>query len=306
MAEIKSRIASGRYALLHLAGWGHPLLWRTLLFARRRIPVTVQSDTPAPRGEPTWRRLAKRMLYGALFRVPAMFTPAGTPQAEYIRSFGVSASRIRIARLAVDVEAIQKVTHMPGRRTAVRARLELTPDCVAILYVGRLEPHKGIDDMMGAFAELVRVVPHVMLLIAGDGTLRGRIARAAAAMPSVRYLGRLTGDDLWEAYAAADIAVVPSRFEPWGLVVNEAMAAGLPIIVSDCVGSAADLVREGSTGIVVPTACPSEFTRAMAELCMQPELRRSMGRRAREAIAPWTPANQAAHTVAAWRDALAA
>ena len=306
MAEIKSRIASGRYALLHLAGWGHPLLWRAMLFARGRIPVTVQSDTPAPRGEPVWRRLAKRLLYGVLFRMPAMFTPAGTPQAEYIRSFGVPASRIRIAQLAVDVQDIQKVLRMPGRLAAVRARLGLSPDCVAILYVGRLEPHKGIDDMMEAFTELVRAVPQVRLLIAGEGTLRDRIIHAVVATPSVRYLGRLMGDDLWEAYAAADICIVPSRFEPWGLVVNEAMAAGLPVIVTDCVGSAPDLVRDGSTGIVVPTASPVDFTRAMAKLSMQPELRQSMGRLASEAIAAWTPANQAKNTLAAWREVLSA
>lgn len=290
MAEIKRRIASGGYGLLHLAGWGHPLLWRAMLYARRRMPVTVQSDTPAPRGEPAWKRLVKRVVYRALFRIPAMFTPAGTPQADYIRSFGVPARRIRIAQLAADIQHIRKVPHAAAPPT--------------LLYVGRLEPHKGIEDMLEAFAELVRTVPEARLLIAGDGSLRDRVARAAADCPGIRYLGRLAGDELGKAYALADIALVPSRFEPWGLVVNQAMAAALPVIATDCVGSAPDLIRDGSSGIVVPTASPRDLARAMVVLCMQPDLRQQMGSRAIETIAAWTPANQAANTLAAWREAL--
>lgn len=306
MAEIKRRIGSGQYALVHLAGWGHPLLWRTMLFASRRIPVTVQSDTPAPRGEPVWKRIAKRAVYRALFRIPAMFTPAGTAQADYVRSFGVPASRIRVAQLTVDVAAILEfMAGMPAsRRVAIRSRMGLAEEDVAILYVGRLEPHKGVDDLIEAFALLSRQMPSAKLVLAGDGSLRERVAATAAQTRSLYYLGRLAGEAVWEAYGAADLFVLPSRFEPWGLVVNEAMAAGLPAIVTDCVGCAADLVRPDVTGLIVPAAAPAALGKAMEELAGNTARRHRMAESARQAISGWTLANQAGNTLAAWRQVL--
>ncbi|HVZ51728.1 MAG TPA: glycosyltransferase family 4 protein [Pseudolabrys sp.] len=305
LAEIKRRIASRRYALVHLAGWGHPLLWRTMLYAARRVPVTVQSDTPAPRGEPAWKRYIKRAVYGVLFRIPKMFTPAGTPQADYVRSFGAAPSRIRIAQLTVDVAAIQEFTaKMASRRTAVRSSMGLADEDLAILYVGRLEPHKGIDDLIDAFTALSRQIPSAKLLIAGDGSLRERVMALAARTHAVHYLGRLAGEAVWEAYGAADMFVLPSRFEPWGLVVNEAMAAGLPVVVTDCVGCARDLVRPGVSGLIVPASAPKLLAEAMEKLCGDAALRQRMADAARQIISGWTLANQASNTLSAWRQVL--
>ena len=307
MAEIKRRLSSGQYGLVHLAGWGHPLLWRTILYAARRMPVTVQTDTPPPHEEAFWKRVAKKVAYRALFRLPALFTPAGTPQAAYLHSFGVPPSRIRMAQLTVDVAAIQ--TYCNGftldRRAKGRSRFHLGNEDLAILYVGRLEPHKGIDDLLAAFTTLTGKLPNARLLIAGDGSLRGRVIAAAAEMPAIHYLGRLADEALWEAYSIADFFVLPSRFEPWGLVVNEAMAAGLPVVVTDRVGCGPDLVRHGVTGLVVPAASVTALGKALETLCAEVDRRAHMGSRARQLISQWTLADQARNTTAAWRQALA-
>jgi glycosyltransferase involved in cell wall biosynthesis len=306
MAEIKRRLSSGQYELMHLAGWGHPLLWRTILYAARRLPVTVQTDTPPPEGEAFWKRAAKKVAYRALFRLPALFTPAGTPQAAYVRSFGVPSSRIRVAQLTVDVAAIQTYSNefTLDRRAKVRSRLQLANENIAILYVGRLEPHKGIEDLLAAFTTLTGKLPNARLLIAGDGSLRDRTIAAANEIPAIRYLGRLANKKLWEAYNIADVFVLPSRFEPWGLVVNEAMAAGLPVIVTDRVGCGPDLVRHGVTGLVVPAASVTALTTALETMCAETNRRTYMGSQARQLISQWTLANQARNTTAAWRHAL--
>lgn len=309
MAEIKRRLSSGQYGLMHLAGWGHPLLWKSMLYAaRRRVPVTVQTDTPAPAGEAAWKRIAKILLYPPMFRLPAMFTPAGTPQAAYLRSFGVPQSRIRVAQLTVDVTAIQDFSagFTAERRSKARREFGLADDDVAILYIGRLEPHKGIEALLAAFASLEGKMRNLTLLIAGGGTLRDRVIAAASDKPAITYLGRLAGEAVWEVYNIADIFVLPSRFEPWGLVVNEAMAAGLPVVVTNRVGCATDLVREGVTGLVVPPASSTALGQALETLCGNAELRKRMGEESRRLISGWTLINQARNTTAAWQQVLQA
>ena len=139
--------------------------------------------------------------------------------------------------------------------------------------------------------DLRRKLADVSLLIAGDGSLREWIEQQAA--PPIYYLGRLSGESVWEAYAASDIFVLPSHFEPWGLVVNEAMASGLPVIATDRVGCVDDLVRHGVTGLIVPAEAPDQLLSAMKSLANDPGARRRMGAQAKELIADWTLENAA-------------
>lgn len=306
--DLRRRLGARRYALLHLAGWGHPLLLAALFLARlHRTPVTIESDTPSPASSAGWKSAIKRLAYPRLFALPRIFLPGGTRQAAYLRDFGVEEARIRVAQMTVDVEHIRR--RLGDRPSDVRDRFEarhgLRKGDIRILYLGRLEPHKGIEDLLQAYREVVARRPDVSLLIAGDGSLRDRVLAAQAECESIRYVGRLSGDDVWDAYCAADIFVLPSHAEPWGLVVNEAMAAGLPVIVTDRVGCVDDLVQDGVTGLVVPAEKPDRLAAAISRLIESSELRRVMGQRGGELISGWTLRNQAERTVAAWRDALA-
>lgn len=290
--------------LVHLAGWGHPLLLAALFLARlRRTPVTMETDTPLPVGLPVWKRVVKRLVYPALFWLPAMFLPGGTRQATYLRHYGVSPERIQVAQMTVDVAAI--AAHADDieadRRAQVRARWGLPVDAVVYLYVGRLEPHKGIQELLGAFALLSPVPEPVALLLVGDGSMQESLTKAALADTRICCTGRLSGNALLDVYAAADVFVLPSRFEPWGLVVNEAMASGLPVIATDRVGCVDDLVIEGKTGLVVPAESVQALADAMAALRLAPLLRAKMRRNARSLIAGWTIRIEADIMVSTWK-----
>jgi glycosyltransferase involved in cell wall biosynthesis len=117
-------------------------------------------------------------------------------------------------------------------------------------------------------------------------------------------VGRLSAERVWEAYLLSDIFVLPSHFEPWGLVVNEAMASGLPVIAADCVGCVDDLVEQERTGFIVPAHSPQDLFAAMKTLALDPDLRRRMGVKAKRLIADWTLENTANITVQAWQEAL--
>lgn len=304
--EIRRLLASRGYGLLHLAGWGHPVLVAAMLLAKfYDIPVTIESDTPRPSEPATWRSIVKRLVYPWLFSIPKVFLPGGTRQAAYLRDYGVDEARIRVAQMTVDVERIR--SHVGAMKSDISARFRnrflILADTVLVLYLGRLEPHKGIEDLFQSHDLVSQSHPGVSLLVVGDGSLRAVVQAADAASDSICYAGRLSGDEVWEAYCAADIFVLPSRAEPWGLVVNEAMALGLPVIVSDRVGCADDLVQDGITGLVVRAEAPQQLASAIARLVDSPELRGTMGQSASELISGWTLRNQADRTVTAWRHA---
>ena len=302
MRAVTSMVASGKYRLVHLAGWGPPEMLAALALARLRgIPTAVELDSHAVPGQPRLKRAAKSVLMPLLFRLPSRFLPGGQNQKKYLQSYGVDERRIRIAQMTVDVARISRHMDAQGadKRRDVRRRLGLADDAFVFLYVGRLEPHKGVRDLLDAFGTLP-AGHHAQLAIVGDGTQTDLVQQAGRAMPGVRALGRLADDALLDAYLAADAAVLPSHFEPWGLVVNEAMAAGLPVIVSDRVGCGADLVHPGETGLIFPAGNVDVLRSAMQRLLGDRQLRERMSIEARRLISGWTLENEARIIISTW------
>ena len=302
--EIRRKLATGRYDLLHLAGWGHPvLLFASILGWWLRIPVFMESDTPLPIGLPLWKRAIKRSLYPVLFKIPAMVLPGGSRQAEYFRNYGVGAGRIVNAQMTVDVVEMSKhsaVIRAHGQRSDLRRKFGLDEDQTVFIYVGRLEPHKGIRLLLEAFGDLAKDYPKAALLFAGDGSQRAIVISASVSNHAIKYAGRLSSEEVLSAYNSADIAVLPSDFEPWGLVVNEAMAVGLPVVVSDRVGCVDDLVKDGQTGLIFPAGDKRRLELAMRHMIEHAEERRKMSDRAAALISQWTLENWANNIVESW------
>ena len=177
----------------------------------------------------------------------------------------------RQARDAVELGADPaRVVLAPITPLAAESRLQHRPrvdGMTRYLFVGRLIERKGLDVLLEAFAG----VAGGELEIAGDGPLRPMVEAAAARDPRIRYIGHAAGDALASAYREADALIVPSLYEPWGLVVHEGLAHGLPVIASDEVGAAADLIEPDINGYVVATGSADEARDAM------------------NAVARWTP-----------------
>ena len=169
---------------------------------------------------------------------------------------------------------------------AFRTRHRL-PDGPLVLYVGRLVAAKGIEVLIDAWAQLTS---DATLVVAGDGPLRERLG----AVPGTGMLGYLAREELPVAYAAATLVVVPSiptpRWrEPWGLVCNEAMHQGRPVIATHAVGAAAGgLVRDGDTGRVLAPGDAGALADAITSLLADPELRERLGAAGRAAAAAYT------------------
>jgi glycosyltransferase involved in cell wall biosynthesis len=161
-----------------------------------------------------------------------------------------------------------------------------------ILYVGQFEERKGLRDLLAAFAA-VRDVP-VRLRLIGNGSLEADVRRLAAGDPRVELVGYRAQEHLPAELARARCLVLPSITtaldrEPWGLVVNEAMHAGVPAVVTDAVGAAAGgLVRDGGNGFVVPEQDPSALAAAIRALAADPDLATRLGDQARHDVCRFT------------------
>jgi glycosyltransferase involved in cell wall biosynthesis len=147
------------------------------------------------------------------------------------------------------------------------------------LTVAYLEDRKGIDNLITAFIALNKV--NTQLIIAGDGEARGKLQAMASGNENIVFTGHIDGAVKQDLYEAADIFVLPSHFETWGLVVNEAMHYGMPVIITDTMG-ATDLIH--GNGIIIPAGDSEALLRALQQLVESREARYKMGKRSREII----------------------
>ena len=290
--------------VVHLAGWGHPLLLFAIVVAAvLRVPVTMESDTQLPIDAPAWKRLTKALIYPWLFRIPAVLLPGGSRQGAFFRHYGVPDRKICNAQMTVDVQRIQERCRELGSegRLAARRKVGIGETDIVFVFVGRLVPHKGVADLLAAFDRICNKALGLALLVVGDGLEASRVKAAALRNPQIHWAGRLEQQGVIEMLHAADIAVVPSHFEPWGLVVNEAMAAGLPVVASDRVGAVDDLVIDGETGVVYRSGDVGELASEMETLSRDRARRDRLADGAGALIAGWTLDASARITVAAWK-----
>jgi glycosyltransferase involved in cell wall biosynthesis len=292
-----------RARVLHLAGWGHPLLMCALIVGRllgKR--VFVESDTHQNSRKGLVVRVLKKLMYPLIFRLPTCFLPAGTQQAAYLRSFGVPSRRIRVAGMTVDVAGIR---HAVGQinRSETRAARGWQFDDFVVTYVGRLEPIKGIADLLAAFDRLKTAEPRTRLQIVGDGSLMARLQTDISADDRIQLRGRLSSNALWAGYAAADCIVVPSHWEPWGLVVNEAMAAGIPVVAASSLGCSADLIDHKRTALAFKTGDIDALTCAIAWIARHPQEAQCLVASAGHLMDRWSLEDESDAIRSAWANA---
>jgi glycosyltransferase involved in cell wall biosynthesis len=259
-----------------IGGWNQPAFWEAAAWCRlRRVPLVVWVEsTAADHRSGRLEAVKRRMLRGV-----DRFVVPGEASRAYLADLGVAASSIVVAPNAVDPEIFGR-----GRRTRDGGPCRL-------LAVGRLSPEKGMDVLV----EAVRDLP-VELVIAGTGPEEARLRDLAG--DNVSFPGWVARDALPDLYADADVVVMPSRSDPWGLVLNEAALAGLPLVSTTAAGAAWDVIEDGVNGFRVPPNDVGALRTAIERLAGDADFRRDAGARSREIATRFTPD--------AWADAVAA
>jgi glycosyltransferase involved in cell wall biosynthesis len=293
VARLIADILRGRYTVAHLAGWGHWVVRLAIISCKSRgVPFSLESDTPLNRDLTGWREWVKRQVYPILLNWAEVVIPGGTRQANLFRYYGVPEEKISISHMTVDAQRLRGL-RTPVREQ-VRAQAGISTDRVLMLFVGRLIGHKGIDVLLEAFESVVAECDNLELVVIGDGPLRSRVEEFADRYPGrVRFLGRQKQQSVVAWMRASDFLVLPSEHEPWGLVVNEAMICGLPVIVSDACGCADDLVEPRRNGLLFPAGNASVLSMAMKDLTTDENTRANMKCEAERIIEPWVIERQA-------------
>jgi glycosyltransferase involved in cell wall biosynthesis len=274
---------------------------------RRRIPVLLREEMSAISADRSpLRRQAKRVAMAGLDRLVAAYLAIGSANRDYYRAHGIADTRIFAMPYAVDNERFRRAAEAARpERERLRAELQIPFDRPLAAMAARLIEAKAPGDLIAAWRLFTQSLPperRPFLLLVGDGPLRAELERAADGIETIRFAGFRNQTELPAFYAMADLLVLPSRREPWGLVVNEAMNAGCAILASDRVGAALDLVREGVNGAIFPAGSVPALADALARLLADPARLAEMGRQSLAIIRRWSFAED----VAGLRAALAA
>jgi D-inositol-3-phosphate glycosyltransferase len=264
---------SGVAALRLKARWSVPVMqmFHTLGRQKNRVARSAADQ------EPAIRLFEETRIVGACDRIVAANV---VERAELLRDYDASASRIATIPCGVETELFA-----PGDRAAARARLGLDARPM-LLWVGRVAPIKGLETLLDAVARLGSAGRAVRLLIVGgdvdepmsdhEVSLRRRIERLGLGS-SVCFVGPQPQSVLPLYYAAADVTVLPSYYESFGMVALEAMACGSPVIASR-VGGLVTTVRDGVTGFLIPEGDVGALAERIDALIADPDLRWRVGR----------------------------
>ncbi|ROQ33526.1 D-inositol-3-phosphate glycosyltransferase [Streptomyces sp. PanSC19] len=303
---------SGQAGRIASVGWRIPLVHTAHTLARVKNASLAEGDTP----EPELRVRGEHQVVGSADRLIANTAD----EAEALRSlYGAEGARTEVVRPGVDLRTFHpgggasRAAGRGGGRAAARARLGLPADAFVPLYAGRIQPLKGPDVLVRAVAELLREAPGLRrrLLVPVVGGHSGasaqgsvwRLAEELGVADVLRPCPPVRQERLADWYRAADVLVVPSRSESFGLVAVEAQACGTPVLAA-AVGGLPTAVWDGVTGLLVRGHDPVEYARRLHMLATHPEAVETMGAAAVRHARGMSWRASAARTVEVYRGAL--
>jgi glycosyltransferase involved in cell wall biosynthesis len=297
-------------------GWQVQAYWQAVWAAKRagcEVWLRGESNDLAPVA--WWKRPIKHLLLGQFFRRVDRFLCIGAANRRFYQKFGVVESRLHPAPYAVDNDRFaQQATEARKERAKIRKQWSIAEDAFCVMFCGKFIPKKRPLDLVAAAAQLMQAGRKVHLLFVGAGEL-GSDLRAAcrvvfdaehpnsqlstlnSQLPAASFPGFLNQTEISRAYVAADCLVLPSDYgETWGLVANEAMASGLPGVISEQCGCAEDL------GVIPPNQVfPCGDTAALADRLVRLPESKERTRAACEALADYSFARSVKTVAQAWQ-----
>ena len=296
--EIVGEIARGKFDAFVVPGWGLRSYLQTVIGCRRAgVPVLARGDSQLAGPRRALVRVAKALAFSSLLRAFDGFLYVGQRNHEYLLHHGVTPDRLFFSPHCVDNESFHAASR--EARSIHLARRVSPGAALRVLFAGKLIDRKRPLDALRAVIALRAGGMPVEMTFAGSGELQADLAKLArdAAVP-VDFLGFVNQSRMPGIYASADAVVLPSDgSETWGLVVNEAMACGIPAVVSDAVGCAPDLVVPGQTGAIFPLGDTAALATALQQvLAFDPG---ATGGHISSHIARYSPAHTAEGVLAA-------
>jgi len=255
---------------------------------RAGIPLFGRNDSniQCERSLPAWKRWLKGRVYGWWIPRTAGIMSMGQWGDQFFLKYGADRSRLYRVPYLPDLDLFAR--GMPDRLERFRRKYGLNTDRRYLLYSGRLAPQKRVDLLIDAFGAVADARPEWDLLVVGDGVCGDDLRRRVPERLRNRVIwtGFQEVDDCVAAYHSAHVLVLPSDREPWAVVVQEAMAVGLPVVASDVVGAARELVEDRVSGRIFPVGNCAALEQAILDVT-DAEALAEYQRRAKSAVAEW-------------------
>jgi len=285
-------VRQGKFdAVISHIGYMRATFWIAYFAARsKRIPFLFGTDASRiePRDESKVKLALKKILWPAVFSLAGQILTASSAGRDLIISLGFPPDRVSMTLITVDNDWwLAQATAID--RDDARKSLGFAPTEKIILFCAKLQPWKRPMDLLHAFASAA--IPNAKLVFAGDGAQRTELESEAAARgisEKVQFLGFVNQSQLPRLYKSADLMVIPSHYEPFGLVVNEAMLCGCPVIASDRVGAVRDLITHAETGFVYPCGQTDALAPLLQLVLSGPTRLASIRQNALRRISTWT------------------
>lgn len=292
---ISVALARRPHDVIMACGWDTPAGFWAGEWARwKRKPFVLWSGSTV--NEPNWRRTVTRPLVRRLVRHANAWIAYGSRAKEYLVSLGADDERVFCAYNTVDTARFAEASRLSQEeRAALKQRLGVRTSEV-VLYCGQLIERKGLSDLIPAFAGLVREHADVTLVLVGSGPRERRyrtLCRSEGVSDHVVFAGFVSRSELPAYYGIADLFVLPSREEAWGLVINEALACGVAVVTTHTTGASADLIKDGKNGYVTAPADPVALREVFLKFFHEDTDRAALREGARQLIQPFTIARAA-------------
>lgn len=283
--ELIRQIKDWQPDALLVYGWAYRSHLKAMRYFKGKVPIFFRGDsTLLDRTSGIKNRLKKRLITWVYRYVDRAFY-VGDQNREYFLAHGLRPDQLIFAPHAVDNKRFSKARE--AEVALLKKQLELTDSDLLVIFAGKLEPKKDPELLRRAFTDLK--FPDVHLLFVGNGVLEKKLKADSQGLSNVHFLDFQNQTDMPVVYQAGDFFVLPScgPGETWGLAVNEAMACGKAILVSDKVGCAADLVKAGINGAIFKAGNLDSLKEKLAELMAYPEKLTQLGASSKGIIKDW-------------------
>ena len=307
--DIWKLISQGDFdAIICHTGYIRASFW-IAFFAARTVGTAflfgTDANTLVPRDSRSWKVMVKRFLWPRLYSLADQVVVPSTATYSLLRALGIAEDRITLTPYSVDNHWWEEQSSRVDR-TAVRRSWNIASDTAVILFCAKLQPWKRPLDLLRAFA--LAVGPDSTLVFAGEGPLRSELETEAVSLgisARVRFLGFVNQSQLPSVYTSSDVMVIPSEYEPFAVVVNEASCCGCAVIASDRVGAAQDLIAPVNPSFIFPCGNVDALARILKAVLANPEALKEYGLKARRRMETWSIRENVSGTVDAVRLAVA-
>jgi glycosyltransferase involved in cell wall biosynthesis len=290
--QVWNELRSGRYDVLWLHGHNYAANLIALAAAKTvGLPIMMRGETHLGLPCDGWKSILRRPLMGALYRACDRLLAIGSANAAFYRAMGVPDHKIFLVPYSVDNDRFVRSANLTNHQKAeVRRRYNVPADRPSVLYAAKFTRRKRPDDLLEATRRLkLETDRPFTVVMAGSGELEQQLRTFCTehALDNVVFTGFVNQLELPALYAASDVFVLPAENEAWGLAVNEAMCASLPVVVSREIGCVADLVRDGVNGYTPEAGDVAGLADALQRLIEDDDLRRRQGRESLARVQQW-------------------